>query len=241
MTDPQHSPQQQRPDPREPPSAWLAPAPQASHAPSEVQDPVQPPAAPRTARVIITGVVGAVVLLGLLAAGLALWARQAWQDRQPAVLAPSRSSTPRVSSSVPVPVPAGGTSTSPSGFTVTTPAGWGFHPDSGKGNDVQMVDGNGNTITVYSWTTTKDPAQRCLAEARSVQAFEAGSVTALPDATVAGTPFPGSQLDGPRHRYVLRCAQHQGRVVNLASKAVPQDADAVAAAYAEVVASWAWA
>lgn len=56
-----------------------------------------------------------------------------------------------------------------------------------------------------------------------------------------GVPFQGGQLESGDTVFVLRCAEKDGRMDNLASKAVRENVDEVDQAYEAILASLAWA
>lgn len=126
------------------------------------------------------------------------------------------------------------------GFTITPPPGWGYATTSGTSNDVRLVDAQGSTLTVYSWASQETGAARCAKELTSLKIWVPGQITPVADTTLAGEPFQGGQLQGEKQLYVLRCAQKNGRVYNLSSQSSIERAGAVASAYDQVVASWAW-
>jgi hypothetical protein len=123
-------------------------------------------------------------------------------------------------------------------FTFTSPDGWGRAADWGTANDAALVDRAGNTIRVYSWVDD-DAADRCQRELSSLQIWVPGEISSVPGRKVGGRPAPGGMLTG-EDVYVLRCVAYRGRVVNMSSKADPDDVDAVDAAYAAVLDSWNW-
>lgn len=153
---------------------------------------------------------------------------------------PKPTPTPTVSATDPVAtVPVSGSTIDGGAFTFALPEGWSRSSKSGSGNDVQISDAAGNTITVYSWTTSATAKARCDTELKVLQIWVPGEITPLPAITMGGTDAPGGTLSG-KDFYELRCAAHKGVVYNLALKTTPATQEKSVAVMRAVAAAWVW-
>ncbi len=193
-----------------------------------------------------------VVLIGIVVAMLVRWpsasATAPAPQASPSAQASTSAAASKARSSSAARAPAtkvsqgGPTTIADAGFSITPPPGWGYHPNTGAGNNVKLIDGNYNKITVYSWKSDGPPIDFCDRQTRATQIWTEGTITALPEVPfTTGEPFPGFRLDSPSSVQLNRCLAHGGRVYNIQSEARPEDADAVSQAYDQVVASWSWA